>query len=170
MRITNKGEYGLRLAIRLARNYPAGEPMTTHEIAEAEHLPEEYVQKLLWELLRAGVIESRRGAKGGFRLAKSPQKITAYQIVLALEGESFEVACRRFTEGESKCIYSDPHACGLRELWFKLYKTVNELLKEANLGLLIREENEVREHLRKIANRGRSSSRSAAKNGHEVMA
>ena len=102
MRITNKGEYGLRIAMRLARNYPTGEPTTTHEISQIEHLPEEYVQKLLWELLRAGIIESRRGAKGGFILAKSPREITARQIIWALEGGIFEVACLRFMEGEKR--------------------------------------------------------------------
>ena len=116
MRITNKGEYGMRLAIRLARNYPTGEPMTTHDIAQIEHLPEEYVQKLLWELLRAGIIESRRGAKGGFFLAKSPHEITARQIIRTLEGSSFEVACLRFMEGENRCMYLDLHDCGLRGL------------------------------------------------------
>ena len=153
MRITNKGEYGLRIAMRLARNYHNGEPTTTHEIAQIEHLPEEYVQKLLWELLRAGIVESRRGAKGGFVLAKPPREITARQIVWTLEGGIFEVACLRFMEGEKRCMYLDLHDCGLRGLWVNIYKKVNELLSEANLELLIQEEDRVKERLKIVAGR-----------------
>ena len=153
MRITNKGEYGLRIAMRLARHYENGYPMTTHEIAHIEHLPEEFVQKLLWELLRAGLIESRRGAKGGFVLAKPPRDITARQIVWTLEGGVFEVACVRFMEGEKRCMYLDLHDCGLRALWVNIYKKVNELLTEANLELLIQEEDKVKERLATVAGR-----------------
>ena len=153
MRITNKGEYGLRIAMRLARNYPTGELTTTHEIAEVEHLPEEYIQKLLWHLLQAGVIESRRGAKGGFILARPPREITARQIVWALEGGIFEVACLRFMEGEKRCMYLDLHDCGLRALWVTIYKKVNELLTEANLELLIQEEDRVKERLASVSRR-----------------
>jgi len=153
MRITNKGEYGLRIAMCLARNYHPGELTTTHAIAEAEHLPEEYVQKLLWHLLQAGVIESRRGAKGGFVLAKPPREITARQIVWALEGGIFEVACLRFMKGEKRCMYLDLHDCGLRALWVNIYKKVNELLTEANLELLIQEEDRVKERLAAISGR-----------------
>ena len=153
MRITNKGEYGLRIAMRLARNYQTGAPMTTHDIAKTERLPEEYVQKLLWQLLRAGVIESRRGAKGGFILARPPREINARQIVSALEGGIFEVACLRFMEGEKRCMYLDLHDCGLRGLWVNVYKRVNELLTEADLELLIQEEDRVKERLRAVSTR-----------------
>ena len=153
MRITNKGEYGLRVAMRLARNYHTGTSMTTREIAEAEHLSEEYVQKLLWELLHAGIIESRRGAKGGFVLTKPPRETTARQIVWALEGGIFEVACLRFMEGEKRCMYLDLHDCGLRALWVSIYKKVNELLTEANLELLIQKEDKVKERLASFSRR-----------------
>ncbi len=147
MRMTNKGEYGLRLMIRLARNYEKGEPMTTHEVAQGERLPEEYVQKLLWQLIQAGMIVSRRGPKGGFMLARSPRQITARDIIRALEGGSFEVACLRFMDGENRCMYLDLHNCGLRGLWVNIYKRVDELLQEANLELLIQEEDEVKKRL-----------------------
>ncbi len=153
MRITNKGEYGLRIAMRLARHYATGVPITTHEVAQIERLPEEYVQKLLWKLLRAGVIESRRGAKGGFLLAKPPREITARQIVWALEGGIFEVACLRFMEGEKRCMYLDLHDCGLRGLWVNVYKKINELLTEADLELLIQEEDKVKERLAALTRR-----------------
>ena len=147
MKITNKGEYGLRLLIRLARNYELGRPMTTHELAEIERLPEDYVQKLLWQLLRAGFIESQRGPGGGFTLARSPREITARQIVRELEGGTFEVACVRFVEGDQRCIYLDLRDCGLRALWVNVYRKVNELLNEATLELLIQEEDRVKERL-----------------------
>ena len=147
MKITNKGEYGLRLMIRLARNYELGRPMTTHELAEIERLPEDYVQKLLWQLLRAGFIGSHRGPGGGFTLARSPREITARQIVRELEGGIFEVACVRFVEGDQRCIYLDLGDCGLRALWVHIYHKVNELLNEATLELLIQEEDRVKERL-----------------------
>ena len=149
MKITNKGEYGLRLMIRLARNYELGRPMTTHELAQIERLPEDYVQKLLWQLLRAGLIQSHRGPKGGFTLARSPREITARQILWELEGGTFEVACVRFTEGDQRCMYLDLRSCGLRALWVNIYRRVNEVLNEATLELLIQEEDLVKERLAK---------------------
>jgi len=153
MRITNKGEYGLRIAMRLARHYQSEGPMTTHQIAQTERLPEDYVQKLLWELLQAKLIESRRGAKGGFVLAKPPAQITARQIIWALEGNIFEIACIRFMEGEKRCMYLDLHDCGLRALWVNIYKKVNELLTEATLELLIQKEDKVKEQLSRVSGR-----------------
>ena len=147
MKITNKGEYGLRLMIRLARNYEMGEPITTHELAEIEHLPEDYVQKLLWQLLRAGMIQSHRGPKGGFALAKPPKEITARQVIWELEGGIFEVACVRFTEGDQRCMYLDLRNCGLRALWVNIYRKVSDLLSEATLELLLQEEDRVKERL-----------------------
>ena len=149
MKITNKGEYGLRLMIRLARNYEMDRPMTTHGLAETEHLPEDYVQKLLWQLLRAGLIQSHRGPKGGFTLARSPKEITARQIVWELEGGIFEVACVRFAEGDQRCVYLDLRNCGLRALWVTIYRRVNDVLNEATLELLIQEEDRVKERLTK---------------------
>ena len=147
MKITNKGEYGLRLAIRLARNYNMGELLTTHQLARIERLPEDYVQKLLWGLLQAGLVESHRGPKGGFVLARPPSEITARQIIWALEGGIFEVACVRFAEGEHRCLYLDLKDCGLRALWVNIFRRVNELLSEATLEVLLQEESRVKERL-----------------------
>lgn len=116
----------------------SGRPVSAQEIADHEHLPRYYVEKLLQMLRRAGLIKSVRGIKGGYSLARAPLEITVRDVVFSLEKQFFEVACPSFTEGKVQCLHID--LCGLRPVWMKLYEKVNEVLQEANLQMLLQEE------------------------------
>lgn len=140
MRITTQGEYGLRCMLLIAQHGDQ-KPVSAQEITEHEHLPRYYVEKLLQMLRRDGLIKSVRGIKGGYVLARPASEVTVRDVVFALEKQFFEVACPSFTDGKVQCLHID--LCGLRPVWVKLYEKVNEVLQEANLQLLLQEEQRV---------------------------
>jgi Rrf2 family protein len=85
MRISSKGEYGLRALLDLAQRYGEG-PVQSRDIHERQGVDENYLNQILIVLRRAGLIESIRGPQGGHRLAKAPSQITMLDALLALEG------------------------------------------------------------------------------------
>ena len=94
MRITTWTEYSLIIAIHLAKRGASGSgPVAAREIAEQERLPGDYVEQILLRLRRAGLVESVRGARGGYYLAKEPQLITMRDIMAASEHQTFEMNC-----------------------------------------------------------------------------
>jgi Rrf2 family protein len=85
MRISSKGEYGLRALFDLAQRYGTG-PVQSHDIHLRQGIDENYLNQILISLRKAGLIESVRGPQGGHRLARPPSQITLLEVVTALEG------------------------------------------------------------------------------------
>ena len=85
MRISKKGLYALQAMVVLARKHPQG-VTKIHEIAAEERIPEKFLELILWELRRARLVESERGAKGGYRLRRPPRQIFLGEIVRTIDG------------------------------------------------------------------------------------
>lgn len=85
MRISSKGDYGLRALFDLAQRYGEG-PVQSEEIARRQGIPVNYLNQLLITMRRAGLIESLRGPQGGHMLARSPETITLLDAITTLEG------------------------------------------------------------------------------------
>jgi Rrf2 family protein len=85
MRISNKGLYALEAMVRLARNYPE-RPTKIHEIAVQEEIPEKFLELILLDLKTARLVESLRGANGGYRLRRAPEKIFLGEIIRTIDG------------------------------------------------------------------------------------
>ncbi len=85
MRISSKGLYALEAMIRLARNYPE-RPTKIHEIATHEEIPEKFLELILLNLKAARLVESLRGANGGYRLRRPPNKIFLGEIIRIVDG------------------------------------------------------------------------------------
>src|SRR5207249_1755482 len=92
MRVTTWAEYGLLVSLNLAKRAGQG-PVAARELAEHERLPHDYVEQILLRLRRAGLVDSVRGAKGGYHLAREPQAITVKDVIEASEHVTFEVNC-----------------------------------------------------------------------------
>lgn len=84
--ITTKGSYGLAAMYELARHYGQGQ-LKIHEIAEKGSIPQNYLEQILAALRNGGLIQSVRGAHGGYRLLKAPCDITVYDVIATMEGE-----------------------------------------------------------------------------------
>jgi Rrf2 family protein len=85
MRISSKGEYGLRALLDLAQRYGEG-PIQSRDIHTRQGVDENYLNQILILLRRAGLIESVRGPQGGHRLARPPAQISVLEALVALEG------------------------------------------------------------------------------------
>ncbi len=85
MRISQKGLYALKALMLLTRRYPEG-AIKIREIAEGEELPEKFLELILLELKHARIVESVRGAKGGYRLKRPPSKIFLGEIIRTIDG------------------------------------------------------------------------------------
>ena len=85
MRISSKGEYGLRALFDLAQHIGQG-PIQSHEIHERQGIDENYLNQILILLRKAGLIDSVRGPQGGHRLARPPAQIDLLEVLVALEG------------------------------------------------------------------------------------
>ena len=102
MKISTKGRYGLKAMFELACRY--GEtPVSILAIAEAQGISEHYLEQLFKKLRKAGVVQSLRGAQGGYALARPPEEITIGEILRAFEGTVAPVSC---AETEVSCAYA----------------------------------------------------------------
>ena len=86
MKLSTKGRYGLRAIVDLASNSQDG-AVCISSIAQRQNLSESYLEQLMSLLRKAGIIESVRGAGGGYRLARPPEQISVGEILRALEGD-----------------------------------------------------------------------------------
>src|SRR5438876_2455032 len=110
MRISTKGDYGLRALIELTHHFGEPRPVQSSEIASRQHIPEPYLDQLLTTLRRAGFIRSVRGPQGGHALIRDPHQIRLTEVMAALEGR-----LGPFTEVEHTCPQIEK--CAQREVW-----------------------------------------------------
>jgi Rrf2 family protein len=140
MRVTTWGEYGLLVALHLARRAGEG-PVAARELSEQERLPHDYVEQILLRLRRAGLIESVRGARGGYALARLPLDVTVRDVLAASEKVTFEVNCDLHPVDSQRC--SPDAQCSIRPVWRMLERRINEVLAGVTLADLLRSEPEV---------------------------
>ena len=134
MKITAQEEYGIRCILRLA-GHKAPTPLTVKSIAESEGLSTAYVEKLLRILKKSGLTQSARGVKGGYALAKSPERISVGEVIHALGGGmTTEDICHKFTGERPNCIHLNN--CCLRPVW-KITQRIEEFLYQTLLSSLI---------------------------------
>lgn len=126
MRISSKGDYGVRALFDLALHYGQG-PVRSREIAERQAIDEHYLNQLLIQLRRAGLVQSVRGPQGGHILARPPGEITMRDALLALEGPLVELA-----EGVQPAPQPE-EAAVLDAIWGGLRGAVEEYLAQQTL-------------------------------------
>src|SRR4051794_21348176 len=116
MRVTTWTEYSLIISLHLARRgRGVGAPVAARELADTERLPADYVEQILLRLRRAGLVESVRGAKGGYYLARDPGSISVRDVMSASEHQTFEVNCESHPVDEERCRPGG--ACSIRPVW-----------------------------------------------------
>jgi Rrf2 family transcriptional regulator, iron-sulfur cluster assembly transcription factor len=144
MRVTTWTEYSLIISLHLARRGRTGAgPVAARELADIERLPADYVEQILLRLRRAGLVESVRGAKGGYYLAKDPAAISVRNIMTASERQTFEVNCDTHPVDAGRC--SPDATCSIRPVWHALQQRVDELLESVSLADLMKQELQVQE-------------------------
>ena len=144
MRITTWAEYGLICALHLAKRTGEG-PLTGREIAAGERLPADYVEQILLRLRRAGIVNSTRGARGGYTLSKPPEEISVREVIAASELATFDLHCVSHPVGEERC--SESQSCSIRPVWMMLQRKIDDVLDSVHLGDLLVDERTVRQRV-----------------------
>jgi Rrf2 family protein len=142
VRITTWAEYGLIVAVHLAR-HGNERPVPAREIAEREGLPPDYVEQILLKLRRAGLVTSVRGAHGGYFLARSALEVSVRDVLEAAENRTFEVNCDSYPISAHRC--NGESSCSIRPVWRELQQRVDEFLESVSLADLLGEESQVEE-------------------------
>jgi Rrf2 family protein len=128
MYVSARSDYALRALLTLAA---AGRPMTADELATSQDLPVNYLEAILLDLRRAGIVSSRRGPGAGYRFVRPPEELTPADVMRALDGPLAEVRGLR-PEATS---YTGP-AAPLQELWVALRASLREVLEGVTLAQL----------------------------------
>ena len=142
---STKAEYGVRVMVELARRAsdPAaqGDPVVPlAEIAEHDGMPLAYLEHLVARLRKTGLLDSRRGSRGGYMLARPADQITMAEVVEALEGSIAPIECiSQSPDGTIVCSReSDPaHVCPTKLLWTRVRLAIVSTLMQTTLADLL---------------------------------
>lgn len=133
MLVTRETDYAVRCALYLANDKDRVASVT--EISKAMQIPKTFLAKILQRLMRSGIVESIRGMKGGFRLAKKPVEISLLDIMEAIQGCAVINVCAV----DSK-LCNRSARCSVHPIWVDIRREVEQRLKRETIDRLMREE------------------------------
>ena len=132
MKISTKGRYALRLMLDIALT-GGEEPVSPRDVARRQEISDKYLEQIVTQLSRAGLVRSVRGAGGGYLLTKAPEEYTVGEILRVLEGSLVPVSC-----AESKDCCGRAESCVTQEVWEQIAQAVSSVVDHITLGELVR--------------------------------
>ena len=138
MKLSTRGRYGLKAMFQLAIHYGEG-PIPLKSIADEQNLSENYLEQLVSVLRREGLLNSVRGAQGGYMLAKSPIDITVGNILRALEGNLAPVDCVISEEYEGE----KEESCVTKLVWERIRDSIDEVVDSITLQDMLDESRKI---------------------------
>ncbi len=148
MKISAQEEYGLRCLVQLARAEVDGESLTLAQIAEREGLSVANAGKLMWIFNKAGLVQSQRGTKGGYSLARPAGEIRLNEVIRILDEDTVDHFCKTHAGVLDVCIHTSD--CGIRPVIVGLHEIVQNALSEITLAQLVGSEAKVDAMLHQI--------------------
>ena len=130
VRITAKADYAVRAALELAAA-PDGEPVKGEQLAKAQDIPLQFLEHILLELKHARLVQARRGARGGYWLARPPEEITVADVIRAVEGPLANIH-----EAAPEDLHYEGAAERLRDVWVAVRHNLRAVLEDVNLAEL----------------------------------
>lgn len=132
MKLSLRGEYALRALLVLALNYDES-VVRIQTISEQQKIPKRFLEQILNDLKSAGIVESRRGVAGGYRLARRPEEIPLAVAVRHIEGALAPVSCvsERFYE---KCSCPDESRCAIRSVMKEVREAVVKIMERVTVA------------------------------------
>ena len=131
MKMSTRGRYGTRALLDLALHYGEG-PVLVKDVAKREGISQHYLERLFVQLMAAGLVNSTRGAKGGFTLAKPPAQIRVSEVIRVLEGSPALVQC---VDDPEACARS--RTCVTRDVWADIKIAMTGVLEATTLQDLV---------------------------------
>lgn len=145
MKISTRGEYGLRALMELGME--PGKGLSLRDIAKRQNISLDYLEQIVPALKGAGLVKAKRGAQGGYQLAKAPEEITMFDALRALEGPFEPMICLS-GDGEEDDLKAKNSNCGasgscaVQEVWRELQVAIEGVLKQLTLAELLRRQEE----------------------------
>jgi Rrf2 family protein len=136
MKLSVRGEYALRAMQVLARDYQEDDSVVRiQEISDKQNIPKRFLEQILNDLKSAGIVQSKRGVAGGYRLKRSPDQITLAEIIRHIEGPLAPVSCvsEKYYE---KCSCPDESRCAIRSVMKELRDSIVQVMEATTLGHL----------------------------------
>ncbi len=121
--------------LQLARADAANESLTLAQIARREGISVANAGKLMWILTKAGFVQSQRGIKGGYHLARPAAEIHLNEVIRILDGERVDSHCKSYTGVLDVCVHTGD--CGIRPVIVELHQIVDQALSEITLSQLL---------------------------------
>ena len=128
MQVPRKVDYGLRAVIYLSGQDPE-KCCSITEIAKQQGVPKKFLEKIIQDLMRGGLIKSKRGSCGGYTLARSADTISIYDVIAAIEGPIVVNACM---EAHSNC--DQLPRCAMVTVWSEVQRKVTEVFTRTTLA------------------------------------
>ncbi len=133
MKLTKRGEYGLKALIDLAAQADPQAATQIKAIAKRQQIPVKFLEQILLTLKNAGILRSRAGLGGGYYLAKDPAEITLGQVVRLLDGPLAPIPCVSQMAYE-RCVCEDEATCGLRLAMLDVRNAIADILDQTTLA------------------------------------
>ncbi|MEP7162939.1 MAG: Rrf2 family transcriptional regulator [Candidatus Moraniibacteriota bacterium] len=132
MKVSKKAYYGLRAVLALAQ---VRKPLSIHTLSKLEHLPEDYLEKILQSLRKSGIVVAQKGVSGGYALAKKEKDISMWDIVRTLDGPVKTFEPPKEKTGALPC--PQVSHCQSNEVWRILEESIEKTLSKISLNQLI---------------------------------
>src|ERR1043165_906374 len=132
MKLSVRGEYALRALLVLGLNYDK-QVVRIQTISQQQNIPKRFLEQILNDLKSAGVVESKRGGTGGYRLARAPPDLSLATVIRHLEGALSPVSCvsERFYE---KCSCPDESRCAIRSVMKEVREAIVRILERVTIA------------------------------------
>ena len=132
MKLSLRGEYALRVLLVLGLEYELS-VISIQAISRQQNIPKRFLEQILNDLKSAGLVQSRRGVAGGYRLARPPQEISLASVIRHIEGALAPVSCvsQRFYE---KCSCPDESRCAIRSVMKEVRDTVVKVAERITIA------------------------------------
>lgn len=131
MKVTTKGRYGLKAMIDIATGSRDGKCVSLKSISLRQGISESYLEQLISQLKRAGLVRSVRGAQGGYLLGRGAGEISVGDILRVLEGSLSPVEC--IESGDAACGSGNCDCCSTKSVWGRMYNSLNSVVDAISL-------------------------------------
>jgi Rrf2 family protein len=137
--ISKKSKYAINALVYLAKNQDQG-PVSAHTIAESENIPNKFLEAILLDLKKAGILSSKKGSNGGYYLHQSPDEINMAEVMRLFDGAIAYLPCVTYKYYERCEECKDEVTCGIRDAFLDLRNKTVEMLKGNTLTDLMARE------------------------------
>lgn len=138
--LSKKSKYAINALVYLAKRKEAG-PTLIAEIAEKQNIPQKFLEAILLDLKRNGILASKRGKGGGYYMLKNPDEVNLADVMRLFDGPIAFIPCvtHNYYEACEEC--NNESICGIRDVFFEVRNKTVEILKRATLKEIITREN-----------------------------